>query len=146
MNQTIQDFVDCKRLAVVGVSHNPQKFGSAIFTELKSRGYQVYGVNPNLKDIGGDPCYPDLLSLKGQVDGVVICVKSAQASEVLRAAAEIGLDKIWLQQGSDSPEVMKTAGELGQHPVTRKCILMYATPVQSFHKVHRFVAKVFGQL
>jgi predicted CoA-binding protein len=51
MNQAIQDFVANKRVAVVGVSRYPKKFGSSIYTELKGRGYQVYGVNPAVEEI-----------------------------------------------------------------------------------------------
>ena len=74
MDQKIQEFVQAKRLAVVGVSHTSTKFGNAIYTELKARGFDVFGVNPSLDQIGGDKCYPNLAALAGKVDGVVICV------------------------------------------------------------------------
>jgi predicted CoA-binding protein len=53
---------------------------------------------------------------------------------------------IWLQQGSESPEVLKLARELGLSPISGKCILMYAPPVGSFHKFHHFFARLFGKL
>ena len=72
MDQKIQDFVQAKRLAVVGVSRSDKKFGSAIYTELKMRGYEVYGVNPQLESIAGSKCYASIAELAGKVDGVVI--------------------------------------------------------------------------
>jgi uncharacterized protein len=146
MEAAIENFIKCKRIAVVGVSRDQKKFGSAIYADLKTRGYQVFAVNPSTAEIAGDPCYSSLSVLKDKIDAAVICVKPAQASAVLQDAAQIGLQNIWLQQGSESPEVLKTAHDLGLNPITKKCILMYAPPVQSIHNWHRFFAKLFGQL
>jgi predicted CoA-binding protein len=146
MNQAIIDFVAGKRVAVVGVSRYAKKFGSSIYTELKGRGYQVYGVNPAVEEIQGEKCYPNLTALKGQVDGAVICIKPKSVEPVLREAADIGLKNIWLQWGADTPENVKLGKELGLNLVSGKCILMYAEPVRSFHSFHRFFVKLFGKL
>jgi uncharacterized protein len=146
MNQQISDFVAGKRVAVVGVSRTTKKFGCAIYTELKARGYQVYGVNPALDQIMGDKCYPNLTALKGQVDGAVVCIKPKSVEPVLREAAGIGLKNIWLQWGADTPENVKLGNELGLNLVSGKCIMMYAEPVRSFHSFHRFFVKLFGKL
>jgi predicted CoA-binding protein len=146
VNQAIKDFVAGKRIAVVGVSRYAKKFGSSIYTELKGRGYQVYGVNPAVEDIQGDKCYPNLTALQGQVDGAVICIKPKSVEPVLREAAAIGLKNIWLQWGADTPENVKLGGELGLNLVSGKCILMYAEPVRSFHSFHRLIVKLVGKL
>jgi predicted CoA-binding protein len=146
MNSIIEEFIQSKRLAVVGVSSSPQKFGNMLYKELKQRGYQVFAVHPKLEKTDGDRCYPNLTALQGTVDGVVINTKPERAVEVLREAGQIGLKRAWLQQGSGSVEAERVAKELGISIVTGKCILMYAQPVRSFHKVHRFFAKIFGGL
>jgi uncharacterized protein len=146
VNQEIKDFVANKRIAVVGVSRYGKKFGSAIYTELKGRGYQVYGVNPAIPEIQGEKCYPNLTALQGQVDGAVICITPKAVEPVLREAAAIGLKNVWLQWGADTPETAKLGRDLGLNLVTGKCILMYAEPVRSFHSFHRFFAKMFGKL
>ena len=56
------------------------------------------------------------------------------------------MKQLWLQQGSQSPEVLAVARELGVNPISGKCILMYAQPVTSFHKWHRVFVKLTGQL
>jgi uncharacterized protein len=146
MNPAIIDFVEGKRVALVGVSRSGKKFGNMIHTELKQRGYEVFVVHPEAQEIAGDRCYPSLAALQGQVERVIICVTPRQAGQVLRDAVQAGMPKIWLQQGSDSPEVKAVAGELGVTPITGKCILMYAQPVKSFHAWHRGFARLFGQL
>ena len=146
MDKTIQDFIDCKRIAIAGVSRSGSKFGNSIYTELKGRGYEMYIVHPEAQEINGQKCYPNIAALAGKVDGVLICLPPQKAEKALREAAQAGIQHIWIQQGANSPVSDATAKELGIHPVSGKCILMYAQPVNSLHGVHRFFAKVFGQL
>lgn len=145
MDRNTQDFLQAKRLAVVGVSRTGTKFGNAIYTDLKARGFEVYGVNPQMETIAGDRCYPSLYDLAGKVDAVVVCVSPQKAPDVIREAAATGIEKIWLQQGSQSAESAKVARELGITPVEGKCILMYAGEVKSIHAFHKFFARLFGQ-
>ncbi len=145
MDQSIQDFIGSKRLAIVGYSRNGRKFGNQAYAELQQRGYQVFAVHPTQKEIGGVPCYPNLQALQGKIDGVLISLPPKQAVSVLEEAASIGVKNIWLQQGAESAEVLEVAKRLGLHVVSKKCVLMYAPPVRSFHGWHRSLAKLFGQ-
>ena len=146
MNPAIEEFVQGKRLAVVGVSRSTKKFGNIINTELKQRGYQTFIIHPEAKEIAGEPCYPSLSAVKNQVDGVVISVAPKNALTVVREAAEAGMKHIWLQQGAENPEVLALGRELGVNLITGKCILMYAQPVTGFHGWHRTFARIFGQM
>ena len=62
MEQTIQDFIDGKRIALVGMSRSGKKFGNMASKELKERGYQVYPVHPEAEQIDGERCYASLAS------------------------------------------------------------------------------------
>ncbi len=146
MDAKIQNFVECKRLAVVGVSRSDRKFGNAAYRELKQRGYQVYAVNPSMQKIDDDPCYPDLETVKDKVDGVVVIVAPAQGIEVLKQAAAAGIRNVWIQQMGDTPELLQTGQQLGLQMVSGKCILMYAQPVGSFHAWHRGFMRLIGRL
>ena len=146
MDQTIQDFISCKSIAVVGASRNEKKFGNMAYKELKQRGYQVYAVNPQAEEIDGQPCYPNLNALKGQIDGVLLTVPPDKGIQAIQEAAQMGIHNVWVQQQADSPELLATGKELGLNMVTGKCILMYAPPVRSFHGWHRAFVKLFGKL
>jgi predicted CoA-binding protein len=146
MEPTIQNFVQNKRLAIVGASRTGKKFGNTILTELKGRGYQVYVVHPEQQEIDGEKCYSNLSALPGKVDGLVVCVSPNKAGQVLEEAAQVGIKNVWLQMGADSPDVKAQAEKLGINVVSGKCILMYADPVKGFHGFHRAFAKFFGQL
>lgn len=146
MNQEVQDFIQGKSFAVVGVSRNEKKLGTAIFADLKDRGYQVFPVNPAMTDFMGSACYPNVGAINDRVDGVIVCVPTSKGEQVVKDTAAAGIKKIWLQQGADSPALVKQAQDLGLSIVSGKCILMYMEPVKSFHGFHRFIAKLFGQM
>jgi len=146
MDQSIKEFIKSKRLAIVGVSRAPQKFSNNAYNELKKRGYQVFGVNPSMEEVAGEKCYKNLASLRGQIDGAVICVSPEKVEPILFEASAIGLKNIWLQQGAESTEAVRIGNELGLSVVAGKCILMYAGPVHGFHNFHRFFVRLSGKL
>ena len=146
MDKFIETFIQNKRLAVVGVSRNGKKFGNIALKELKQRGYQVYLIHPQAQQIDGEPCYPSLAAVQGKVEGVLVSVPPKQALSVLNEASAAGIKNIWLQQGSESSDVLAQAKKLGLSVISGKCILMYAPPVRGAHGLHRFVMKLIGQL
>ncbi len=146
MNPQIESFISSKRIAVVGFSRTGKKFGNMAGKELMARGYEIFPVHPDVLEINGLTCYPNLKSLNGMVDSLLISIPPANVPPVLEEAAQTGLTHIWLQQGSWSKEVQQTADRLGLPVVSKKCILMYAPPVTSVHKFHRTIKSIFGGL
>ncbi|MBC8507912.1 MAG: CoA-binding protein [Anaerolineales bacterium] len=145
MDQKIQDFIEKKRIAIVGASSASEKFGNSAAKELIERGYEVVYVHPSANEIDGQPVYRDLAAVKDKADAVWVCVPSEGGEAVLREAADAGFQNVWLQQGASSPELLKVGEELDLDLVSGKCILMYAEPVGSFHKFHQVIWKVIGQ-
>ncbi|HLD93513.1 MAG TPA: CoA-binding protein [Anaerolineales bacterium] len=146
MNTSIEEFVSGKRIAVAGASRSGKKFGNIAAKELKTRGYEVYLIHPEAKEIDGLPCYPDLAALPARVDGLFVSLPANRSGQVIRQAAEIGVRNVWLQQGAENAELLTLGQELGLNLVSGKCILMYAPPVRSFHRWHRAVVRLTGGL
>jgi uncharacterized protein len=146
MNPLITDFISSKKIAVVGMSRSGKKFGNMVAKELTNKGYEVYPIHPEAQEIDGFTCYPNLKSLDGKADRVWISIPPAKVSAVLEEAAEIGMKNIWVQQGAWSKEVQETIDRLNLPVISKKCIMMYAQPVQSVHKFHRTIKYVFGGL
>jgi hypothetical protein len=103
-------------------------------------------VNPNATTIGGEPCYPSLAALPEKVEGVLVVTPPTQSEMVVRDAAAQGIKRVWVQLGAHSPAAQTACAELGMTAVSGKCIMMFAEPVTSIHGMHRWFAKVFGQL
>jgi predicted CoA-binding protein len=148
MNTRIQEFISGKRIALLGASrsNDKYKFGNMAAAELKRRGYEIYFVHPKAETINGEATFPSLSALAGRVDGVLISLPASKSGPVLEDAAAAGLRNVWIQQGGESPELIRMGEQLQLNMVTGKCILMYAKPVRSYHTIHRFIARTIGQL
>lgn len=141
----IDRFLAAKKIAVIGVSRNPDKTGSMFLKELVAKGLAVVGVTPHLEEFAGQPCYPSVSDLPSDVDAVLTVVPPASAMEAVRAAHAKGITNVWMQLGSQSAEAVNFATENGMNLVTGECFFMYCEPVVSFHKFHRSINKLFGQ-
>ena len=142
----VDEFLAQNKIAVVGVSRKKTKFGNAIYKELKQKSYNVFPINPHITTFEGDACYPDLLSLPEKVDAVIINVPPAQTEKVVREAKQAGINKVWLQQGSQSEVAEKFCEENGIDCVSNECILMFAQPSAFIHRAHRWVWGVLSKL
>jgi uncharacterized protein len=148
MNTNIQEFISSKKIAIVGASrtNDKYKFGNMAAAELQRRGYEIYLVHPQAESINGKSVYPSLAAVKGLVEALLVSLPAPKSPEVLREAAAAGIRNVWIQQGGESPELIQLGEELNLNLVTGKCILMYAQPVRGFHTIHRFMARLSGQL
>jgi hypothetical protein len=79
---------------------SPGTTGSnVVYKRLRERGYQVFAVNPNVDEVEGDRAYPDLGSIPGGVDAVVIGTGPEIADETMRECAELGIKQVWRHRG-----------------------------------------------
>jgi predicted CoA-binding protein len=58
--EDITKFLECKRVAFVGVSRDPQHLSRALFREFLGRGYDPVPVNPQATEIEGRNCFARL--------------------------------------------------------------------------------------
>lgn len=144
--QTIDAVLGSRSIAVVGVSRQGNKFGNLVYRELKQKGYSAYQVNPHADEIDGDPCFRSPADLPPEVEAAVISVPPDHAEGAVRETAAAGITKIWLQQGAESPGALAACEELNVEVVSGNCILMFAEPVTSIHKLHRVLRRVFGRM
>jgi len=146
LSERIRDFLAQHDLAILGVSRQGGKFGNTVFRELTVRGYRLMPVHPEAETLEGRPCYQSLRALPTQPGGALIILPPSQTESVVREADEAGIRRIWMQQGSASPEAIRYCEEHGISLVHGECILMYTEPVRSFHRFHRWVWRVLGKL
>ncbi|MCL4709481.1 CoA-binding protein [bacterium] len=142
----VEDFVAQRTLALVGVSRRGKKFGNMALQALKAKGYRVFPVHPHADQIEGEPCFPSLSALPEPVEGVLIVVPPEETDKVVREAAAAGIRRVWMQQGAESQAAIRFCEEHGIRVVQGECILMFAQPVVSFHRFHRWVWKALGKL
>ena len=144
--RAVNDFLSCKKLAIIGVSRRSSKFGNTIYKELKSKGYMLYPVNAHAEKISNDICYRDLKSIPDKVDGIITVIPPVETEKVIHQAMAMGIKQIWMQQGSESDSAIQICKENNTNVIYGECILMFAEPVSIPHRIHRWVWGIIGKL
>ena len=111
-------------IAVVGASNNPDKYGYKIYQDLKGAGYRVYPVNAREQEIQGDKAYPNISSLPEKPDVVDIVVPPQVTEQIIKEAADKGIDIVWMQPGAESENAIKYAKECGINCIHNACIMV----------------------
>ncbi len=124
MDELIQMMLDQKVWAVVGATENSSKFGYKIYQKLKQFGYEVYPVNPRYESIEGDKCYPSLADLPQKVDCVDVVVSPERAEKTLDEVIHLGIDNIWFQPGTFTPELIEKSESESINTVYLNCVLV----------------------
>ena len=144
INDAASAFLAKKRVAVTGVSRAPKQHGSnTVYKRLRERGYDVFAINPNAETVEGDPAYPDLRSVPGGVDAVVIGTRPERADETMRECAELGIKQVWMHRGPGAGSVSDAATAYGREQgitvIDGGCPCMFKPTDDFGHKVMRRV-------
>lgn len=149
----VHDFLAQKRIAVAGVSRNKSHHpaGNLIYRRLKKTGHEVFAVNPNMQSFEGDRCYPDLRSIPGGVDGVVIITRPETTEQIVRDCDTAGVRRVWMHQSmakgsSVSPEAVEFCRQHGISVIAGACPMMFGEGVDFGHTCMRWMMKLTGGL
>jgi len=119
------------RIAVVGASNDPSKYGNIIVENLLQHGYQVVPVNLKGGTIAGLPAFRSLMELPEAVDIVDVVTPPSATRQVLKDAAAAGLDLVWLQDGSFDRTVLNEAEASPLKVVHHACIMVVASQARA---------------
>ena len=101
------------RVVVLGASSNPSKFSHRAVQAFLQRGWTVFPVNPRESTLLGLPCFESIEQVTGPVDVVSAYLPPQILLTVLPAVARLGCGELWLNPGTDSPDVLEAAQQLG---------------------------------
>ena len=141
----IENFLSDKRIIVAGASRNSKKFGYSILKSLVEKGYEPCPINPNGGKILDLEVAESLESVSGEYNNLYIVTPKSSTDELIREAASRGIKNIWVQQSCETAESEDLAKSLGLNIITKKCLFMFLEPVDSIHKFHRGIVKLFGK-
>jgi predicted CoA-binding protein/signal transduction histidine kinase len=125
-------FTNYHSVAVVGISSRTERPANSVPAYLKSQGYRIIPVNPNMEEVLGEKAYPDLLSVPEPVDVVEIFRPSSEVMPIVEQAIEIGAKAIWMQEGIVNEQAGELAARAGLDVVMDRC--MRATHKKLFGK------------
>ena len=129
--ETIKIFLDKKNtIGFIGATTQKEKWGYKKYKELKDAGFKVYPINPKYEDIYGDKCFSDLKSLvdflKEKPDFVITIIPPKITEKTVEQCKELGINKIWMQPGSESDKAIQFCIENDIKVVHGVCIVVDA--------------------
>lgn len=117
-----QVLAESEAIAVYGHSNKPARPSYMVAEFLRNQGYRVYPVNPLLREVSGQPCYPNLQAVPETIDIVNVFRGSQYLPEIVDEAIAAGAKTVWSQLGITHPEASQKALDAGLNLVMNLCI------------------------
>ena len=112
-----------KTIAVVGLTDSPARPSYSVSRYMKSQGYRIIPVNPNITEWMGEKAYASLLDVPDKIDVVNVFRRPQAVPEVVEQAIQLKVPALWLQEGVIHEEAAEKARQAGIFVVMNKCIL-----------------------
>ena len=148
----VHDFLAQRRIAVAGVSRGNSQHAASnlIYRRLKSTGHDVFAVNPHMPSFDGDRCYPDVRSIPGGVDGVVVVTRPETTAQIVRDCNDAGVRRVWMHQSlakgsSVSPEAVEYCRQHDISVIAGACPMMFGPGADFGHTCMRWFLKLTGR-
>lgn len=144
----IRGFLSTHRIAMVGVSRDPNDFSRKLFKDLGKRGYEVIPVNLNAGMIDEQPCYPRVSSIDGQLDAVLILTPADQTSQVCEDCIAARVPRVWMYcaigHGAVDPVAAERCRKAGIDVIEGYCPYMFLEDTPWIHRIHGGLLKFLG--
>jgi predicted CoA-binding protein len=110
-------------VAIVGASNSRHKYGNRAVRAYAARGFDVYPVNDHEETIEGLAAFARVSDIPVELDRVSVYLPPEKTFEILDDIAAKGVKELFLNPGSESPEVMEKAQSLGLEPIAACSII-----------------------
>lgn len=135
---------NAKNIAVIGMSDKTTRASYHIGKYLAANSYRVFAVNPALKEVLGQPCYPDLESAQAaareQTGSGIDLADVFRAPEHVPAIVDdvirLGIPYLWLQDGVSHNEAVVRARVAHVKVVQNDCIYRQHAAHPALHAAH----------
>ena len=145
----INDFLGCRRMALVGASRDAKDFSGRILREFCRRGYDVVPVNPSSKSVQGLRSYARVQEIEPAVEAALLMTPAAATEQVVRDCIEAGIRRVWIYGiGSENPAYGNAVHMCRTNQVQvveGHCPLMFLPKTGWAHTLHGAVLKVCGK-
>jgi uncharacterized protein len=102
-----------KSVAIIGASTDRSKYGNKAVRAFLQQGFTVYPINPKEAEVEGLTSCRSITDVPIRPERVSVYVPPGVLLKILPDIAAKGCDELWLNPGTESPEVMAEAERLG---------------------------------
>lgn len=144
----IDDFLKQERIALVGVSRQPQHFSRHMLSEFLRRGYDAVPVTPHTDELEGRRCYPRVAEISPPPTAALLLVRPQLADSLVKECAAAGITRVWIFGTSGknvSPALIDYCAQNRITLVPGYCPHMFFPETAFFHRVHAFFLKLTGR-
>jgi uncharacterized protein len=111
-----------KRIAVVGLSDNPERTSHSVSKAMQDQGYEIIPVNPVIDSALGVKAVASLEEIEGPVDIVNIFRRSEFLPDLAREFDKVDAKIFWAQLGVMNEEAYSFLKERGYTVIMDRCI------------------------
>lgn len=98
------ELMNYKNWVVAGDVLNNQKYAYRIKMSLKQAGFNVSGMKPGISSEG---VYSSLKEVPYTIEVLDLCINAKDGINVVKEAKELGINKILIQPGAESKEILE---------------------------------------
>ncbi|MFY0758686.1 CoA-binding protein [Metabacillus dongyingensis] len=111
-----------KRIAVVGLSDQPERTSYMVSKAMQDAGYEIIPVNPTIKEALGVKAVGSLKDIDGHIDIVNVFRRSEHLLPVAEEFLEIDADVFWAQLGLVNEDAYRLLKDKGCTVIMDRCI------------------------
>ena len=121
-----------KTVAIIGASADRNKYSNKAIRAYIAKGWTVYPVNPNIKEIEGIPCYKSIEDVPEPIDRISVYVPPQIGKTLLPSIARKKHNELYINPGAEDEELMQKATQLGLNPIYACSIIAIGSHPSSF--------------
>ncbi|MGG4168122.1 CoA-binding protein [Rossellomorea vietnamensis] len=111
-----------KRIAVIGLSDNPERTSYMVSKAMQDQGYDIIPVNPTIESALGVKAVSSLQEIEGPVDIVNVFRRSEFLPQIAEEFDQIDSSVFWAQLGVMNEEAYRFLKERGYTVIMDRCI------------------------
>lgn len=123
--ELIADFMKINKIAVIGASSKPEKWGYKIFKILRKNNFEVFPVHKSLKEIEGVKVYSSLNDIEEEIEACVFVVNPEIGLKISEEVISNNIKYVWLQPGTRSEELINKLKDNNIDVVHTECIYVF---------------------
>ncbi len=102
-------------IVIIGASPKKERYSNKAIRAYLSQGWEVYAVNPKYagQEIEGIKCYASVKDIPGKPEYAGLYVRPEIGIKIIPEIAEKGIKNVYVNPGTESPELLKLGRKLG---------------------------------
>ncbi|MCK0473944.1 CoA-binding protein [Halalkalibacter sp. APA_J-10(15)] len=113
---------ESKRIAVVGLSNNPERTSYQVAKFMQNAGFEIIPVNPTIEEALEVKAVASLKEISGTIDIVNVFRREEYLPEIAKEAINVKVKSFWAQLGIENEEAYSLLKDQEILTIMNRCI------------------------